>query len=156
MLTRIYVTDITLKGFMLYKNQRLVLKAIRLISIIVPLSLIIFTHEREIIPLYGSGPTSYLLDKIVFAAVIASAIHPICVSLSRNLLYSAIALTLAPNATYWIAVWTSRRKNPLFGPALTHTFALGPLVFLLTTFVVEMEDMDVSIYCSFVIQSKQR
>lgn len=136
---------------MLYKNRRLVLKAIRLISVIVPLSLIVFTHEREIIPLYGSGPTSYLLDKIVFAAVIASAIHPICVSLSRNFLYSAIALTIAPNATYWIAVWTSRRKDPLFGPALTHTFTLGPLTFLLTTFVVEMEDMDVSIYCCFAI-----
>jgi hypothetical protein len=141
---------------MLYKNRRLVLKAIHLISVIVPLSLIIFTHEREIIPLYGSGPTSYLLDKIIFAAVIASAIQPICVSLSRNLLYSAIALTLAPNATYWIAVWTSRRKDPLFGPALTHTFALGPLVFLLTTFVAEMEDMHVSIYCCFAIQSKRR
>ncbi|KIM46329.1 hypothetical protein M413DRAFT_441412 [Hebeloma cylindrosporum] len=126
----------------MYNNWRLVLKAIRLISVIVPLSLIIFTHEREMIPLYGSGPTSYLLDKIVFAAAIASAIHPIRVSLSRNLLYSGIALSLAPNATYWIAVWTSRRKDPLFGPALTHTFALGPLVFLLTTFVAEMEDMD--------------
>ena len=141
---------------MLYNNRQLVLKAIRLISVIVPLSLIIFTHEREIIPLYGSGPTSYLLDKIVFAATIASATHPVCVSLSRNLLYSAIALTLAPNTAYWIAVWTSRRKDPLFGPALTHTFALGPLVFLLTTFVAEMEDIDVSTYSCFAIWSTRR
>jgi len=138
----------------MFKNQGLVLKVIRFISVIVPLSLIIFAHEREIIPLYGSGPTSYLLDKIVFAATIASAIRPIRISLSRNFLYNALALTLAPDATYWLAVWTSRRKDPLFGPAITHIFALGPLVFLLTIFVAGMEDMDVtvSVQCSFAVR----
>jgi hypothetical protein len=137
--------------FMSFKNQGLVLKAIRFISVIIPLSLIVFTHERELIPLYGSGPTSYLLDKIFFAAAIASAIHPTRVSLSRNFLYNALALTLVPNGTYWVAVWTSRRKDPLFGPAITHIFTLGPLVFLLTKFVVEMEDMDVSLQYSFAV-----
>ncbi|KAF8969500.1 spermidine synthase [Flammula alnicola] len=121
---------------------RLGLNAIRFVSVVLTLSLVIFVHERGLIPLYGSGPTSFLLDKIVFAAVIASAIHPVPVSLTRNLLYTAVALSIAPNATHWIGVWTSRRKDPLLGPAITHATALAPLVFLLTTFVAEMEDSD--------------
>ena len=40
------------------------------ISTILPLSLVIFTHQRELIPLYGSGPTSYILYKIAFVVEI--------------------------------------------------------------------------------------
>ncbi|KDR83895.1 hypothetical protein GALMADRAFT_236367 [Galerina marginata CBS 339.88] len=123
-------------------SKDLGLKAIRFISVLFPLSLVLFTHQRELVPLYGSTPTSTLLDKIAFGAAILSAIHPIRVSLKRNFLYTALALTVAPNATYWIAVWTSRWKDPVLGPAITHVAALGPLVFLLATYVVEMDDSD--------------
>ncbi|KAF8913768.1 spermine/spermidine synthase [Gymnopilus junonius] len=112
------------------------LEALHLICTLLPLSFVIFTHQRELIPLYGSGPTLYLLDRITFAAVILSAIVPLHVSSKRNLLYAALALTLAPNATYWIAVWTARWKYPILGPAITHAVTLGPLAFLLTTFVL--------------------
>ena len=112
------------------------------ISTILPLSLVIFTHQRELIPLYGSGPTSHLLYKTAFVAIIASSIQPFRTSLPRNLIYAALALTLAPNATYWIAVWSSRWKDPVWGPAFTHATVLGPLVFVLTTFMVEMEGLD--------------
>ncbi|KAF8165481.1 spermidine synthase [Crassisporium funariophilum] len=117
------------------------LTAACVISVVLPLSLVIFTHQRELTPLYGSGPTCFLLDKIVLAAIVASVTQPFKVSRSRNLLYAALALTLAPNATYWVAVWTSRRKDAVLGPAITHATVLGPVVFILTTFVAEMEDM---------------
>jgi len=123
--------------------KELGLKALRVTSIVLLLSLVIFTHERELVPLYASVPTTYLLKKVVFSAAIASAAHPIRVSLKRNLLYTALALTLAPNATYWIAVYTARWKDPMLGPTVTHLTTLAPLVFLLTTFVVEMEDTEV-------------
>ena len=120
------------------------LRAACAISTVLPLSLVIFTHQRELIPLYGSGPTSYLLYKIAFAAIFASSIQPFRASLRRNLLYAALSLTLAPNATYRIAVWSSRWKYAVWGPAFTHATVLGPLAFVLTTFAVEMEDLDVS------------
>jgi len=116
------------------------------ISTVLPLSLVIFVHQRELIPLYGSGPTSYLLLNIAFAAILASSVHPFRISLRRNSLYAALSHTLAPNATYWIAVWSSRWKDPIWGPAITHATVLGPLAFVLTTFVVEIEDLDVSFF----------
>ena len=115
-----------------------------LVSVITALSLGIFAHKRSLIPLYGSGPTVYLLNEIVFTTVIASSIHNINISIKRNLLYTAIVFTLAPNATYWIGVWTSRQKKPILGPAVTHAIALGPLVFLLTTFIVQLRNYGVS------------
>lgn len=111
---------------------------------VIALSLGIFAHKRSLIPLYGSGPTVYLLDGIVLATVVASSIYNISISVKRNLLYTAIVFTLAPNATYWIGVWTSREKQPVLGPAITHVIALGPLVFLLTTFVVQSGNYNVS------------
>ncbi|PFH52610.1 hypothetical protein AMATHDRAFT_139709 [Amanita thiersii Skay4041] len=109
------------------------------VAVVVPallsLSLVIFAHERTLVPLYGSGPTTYLLSSIVLVAMQASALHPFHIPLNRNLLYSALTLTLAPNATYWVGVWTSRRKNPLLGPAITHAIVLGPQAFALTTFL---------------------
>ena len=119
---------------------------------VLPLSLVIFTHQRGLIPLYGSGPTSYSLYKIAFAAFFASSIQPFRTSLRRNSLHAALSLTLAPNATYWIAVWTSRWKEPVWGPAFTHATVLGPLVFVLTTFVVEIETSDVSFFIDLIPQ----
>ena len=116
------------------------------ISTVLPLSLVIFTHQRELIPLYGSGPTSYMLYKIAFVAIFLSSTQPFRTSLRQNSLYAALSLTLAPNATYSIAVWSSRWKNPVWGPAFTHATVLGPLVFVLTTFVVEIEAIDVSFF----------
>jgi hypothetical protein len=131
-------------------NKSLSLRALRAaacaISTVLSLSLVLFTHQRELIPLYGSGPTSYSLYKIAFVAIFASSIQPFRTSLRRNSLYAALSLTLAPNATYWIAVWSSRWKDPVWGPAFTHATVLGPLVFVLTTFVVEMEALDVSFF----------
>ncbi|KAG5648860.1 hypothetical protein DXG03_000209 [Asterophora parasitica] len=101
---------------------------------LVSISLILFAYERALIPLYGSGPTTYLLNKIVLATVLLAAV--ISLNTTRTWLYTAIALAAAPNATYWGAVWTSRMKDPVVGPALTHAVVLAPLIFFLTTSVV--------------------
>lgn len=60
------------------------------ISTVLPLSLVIFTYQRELTPLYGSGPTSFLLYKIAFVAILASSLHPFRSSLQRNSLYAVI------------------------------------------------------------------
>ncbi|PPQ63423.1 hypothetical protein CVT24_004933 [Panaeolus cyanescens] len=106
----------------------LLLKAI---PVVVALSLVIFTYERELVPLYGSGPTNYLLNKIGFVSAFLSSIQPFSVHISYSLFLTAIALTIAPNATYWTAVWTSHMGHPLWGPAIAHVTVLAPLVSLL-------------------------
>ena len=131
-------------------SSSVVLKALEtkvagVLKVALPLSLVIFTYEREITPLYGAGPTSYLLDKILLAAILLSAIQPFRIPKQIKFLLVALALTFAPNATYWVAAWTARRKNPGWGPAITHASVLGPLSFLLTTFVVEMDDPDAEV-----------
>lgn len=128
---------------------QLFVKVVIFVVVASTLSITTFAHRRSLIPLYGSGPTAYLLNSTVLAAVLASSALPINISLKRNLLYAAIACSLAPNATYWIGVWTSRERWPLLGPAITHTTALGPLAFILTTFVVQSRGTtDVTIFFS--------
>lgn len=105
---------------------------VRAVPIVVALSFVIFTYERELVPLYGSGPTNFLLNKIGFVSALLSSIQPFRVNRSYSLLLAAIALTAAPNATYWVGVWSSRRGDPLLGPAIAHVAVLAPVVFLLT------------------------
>lgn len=116
------------------------MKVAGVLAVALPLSLVAFTYQREIVPLYGAGPTFFLLDKISLAAILLSAVQPFRISKQTNFLLLALGLTFAPNATYWVAAWTARRKNPVWGPAMTHVTVLGPLSFLLTTLVVEMDD----------------
>lgn len=103
------------------------------------ISLVIFTYERALVPLYGSGPTNFLLNKIVLATIFAAAIHPIKLATWRIWLCTALGLSCAPNATYWVAVHTSRGKDPIMGPAITHLAVLTPLVFFLMSSVVEAD-----------------
>src|SRR6266540_1598428 len=125
--------------------KKLEQKAAGVSAVAFPLSLIIFTYEREIVPLYGSAPTTRLLETIAAATSLLAAVQPFQIPLQTNLLFTGIALTLAPNTTYWVAVWSARRKDPVWGPAITHASVLAPLTFLLTTFVVEMDDPDAKV-----------
>jgi len=100
-------------------------------------SLVVFAYERALVPLYGSAPTNYLLGAVLLSAMLTAAIQPFNLSRRRSLLCSAIALPIAPKATYWVGVMTSRRKQLVLGPAITHVLVLGPLTFALTALLVE-------------------
>lgn len=102
------------------------------------LSLVIFAYERALSPSYGSGPTSFLLLEFIRGVALLCALNPFTISAGRNLLYSALLLILAPNASYWVPVLTSRRNDPFWGPAFTHLVVLSPLVFFLTNSVLEV------------------
>jgi len=129
---------------------RLENKAVGVFAVALPLSLTIFTYVREIVPLYGLEPTTLLLEAVTFAAILFSSIQPFPIPLKTNLILTAIAFTLAPNATYWVAVWTARRKDPIWGPAVTHALVLAPLTFLLSTLAVEMDNPDAKV-CSAIV-----
>jgi hypothetical protein len=117
----------------------IILQTTNMVATVLPTSLIVFAYERALVPLYGSGPTTLLLNKAVLAAILLAAIHPFKIHPSRNWLYAALSLSLAPNATYWVAVLTSRRKYPVLGPALTHAVVLVPLMFILATIAVDTD-----------------
>ncbi|KAF8631168.1 hypothetical protein AX15_002507 [Amanita polypyramis BW_CC] len=102
------------------------------------LSLVLFAYERALVPLYGSGPTNYLLSTIVLCALLASTTRPFHIPTRRNLLFSGLVLSVAPKATYWVGALTSRRKQSIMGPAITHVVVFGPLAFLLTSFLAEV------------------
>src|SRR5882672_11448280 len=93
--------------------------AASILTVALPLSLTIFTYVREIVPLYGLRPTTSHLEAVIFGAVFFSSAQPFPIPKTTKLILAAIAFTLAPNATYWIAVWTARRKDFVWGPAVT-------------------------------------
>ena len=105
---------------------------------LLPISLILFTYERALLPLYGSGPVNHDLNTVILTTSLAIAILPFRISTTHIWLYAALGLSLAPNATYWVAVWTSRWGDPVWGPTVTHAVVLAPLIFSCTSYVIEM------------------
>ncbi|TFK71758.1 spermidine synthase [Pluteus cervinus] len=109
-------------------------KLVQVTSPPVALSLILFVYERALVPIYASGPTNYMLDWVVLGGILIAVVQPFRLSLAVNALVAAVLLTAAPNATYWAAVLTSRRKDPVWGPTYTHLSVLFPLVVALVSF----------------------
>ncbi|PBL02705.1 spermidine synthase [Armillaria gallica] len=103
---------------------------------IFPLSLVVFIYERALVPIYGSVPTNHLLDKILVAALVISAVQPFAFSLSQKAFLAALLFAAAPNATYWVAVLSARNRDPVWGPAITHVVVLVPMVVFISSFMV--------------------
>lgn len=99
-------------------------------------SLIVFVYDRTLVPLYGTGPTSYLLGTVLLGVMLISAMLPFHMSRLHNIFYVAVGLMITPKATYWVGVLTARWRLPVFGPAITHAVVLGPLGFLLVTLLL--------------------
>lgn len=110
------------------------------IAVLSPLSLVIYTYERALVPLYGSGPTNEHLNKFVIAGALLAAVNPIALPPWLNWLFISIALAIAPNANYWVAVWTSREHNVILGTLKTHAYVILPLVFIMASPVMRALD----------------
>ncbi|XP_006456672.1 hypothetical protein AGABI2DRAFT_188516 [Agaricus bisporus var. bisporus H97] len=95
-----------------------------------PLSLVLFVHQRALIPLYGSYPVSYSFDAVVVVSLAASALLPFGRKKGSRWLAIALVSSVAPNVSYWVAVWMARLRQPILGPALTHALVIAPLIFL--------------------------
>ncbi|KAJ3537182.1 hypothetical protein NMY22_g5695 [Coprinellus aureogranulatus] len=110
------------------------------IAVLSPLSLVIYTYERALVPLYGSGPTNEHLNKFIIAGALLAAANPIALPPWLNWLLISIALAVAPNANYWVAVWTSREHNVVLGTLKTHLAVILPLVFIMSSPVMRALD----------------
>ncbi|KAJ6628906.1 hypothetical protein B0H10DRAFT_1777443 [Mycena sp. CBHHK59/15] len=106
------------------------------LGVLIALSLVLFIYERALIPVYGSGPTTYALSPAVLSAILVAAAHPRRMSQIRTVLFAGLLFTFAPLATYWVAVKTARWNRPVLGPIVTHFSVLVPLLFVLTTFAL--------------------
>ncbi|KIK67828.1 hypothetical protein GYMLUDRAFT_36606 [Collybiopsis luxurians FD-317 M1] len=110
----------------------------------VSLSLILFTYERAMVPMYASVPTKLHLPHFALSTLILphilqfwSKARPIS---KWKWVVAGSALALAPNATYWAAIWTARLKDPYWGPAVVHFTVLVPLVFAIANCTVSHQD----------------
>lgn len=110
------------------------------ILVLAPLSLVIFAYERALGPLYGSAPTKEHLNKFVVVGALLAAVNPIRIKPWVNWLSIGVALTAAPNATYWNAVWTGREHHAVLGALKTHAYVLLPLVFVMSNPVMRALD----------------
>ncbi|ESK94483.1 spermine spermidine synthase [Moniliophthora roreri MCA 2997] len=131
----------------LYIQFRIALAAILL------LSLGIFTYERTLIPIYASGPTNdYLHYYLALGLALAIYRRP-KLSITQKLLVSGTVLALAPNATYYLAIWSARYRDPLWGPTFVHVLVLMPLVYSYGMFLPHEQVMSVwgSLVASFML-----
>lgn len=115
--------------------------------IVLPVSLARFAYERAVIPLYGSVPTQFLLNKIILATILIAAVTARRPS-TRDLLLSSGGLYAAPLTTHWVAVLTSRWRDPIWGPAITHVIVFAPIAYGLTTFAMNLDVSEALSNCS--------
>lgn len=108
------------------------------IAALVPHSLVLFTQQRTLNPLYGSYLTLFSLNAVVSAATLISVLKPFGVKKDRNWLVAGLLLSVAPNASYWIAVLGGRQKWLTLGPVLAHIAAVAPLTLTFTELVVQV------------------
>lgn len=117
-------------------DRDLSLRVLKTPVLLLHISLCLFLYERLLIPIYGSVPSTYLLDKIVFVVTLAAAFQPYLISPSVNALAAGVVLALQPNVSYHVAVWTARKGNPVWGPTITHALAIAPLIFVMVSAAV--------------------
>ncbi|KAF8827010.1 hypothetical protein HHX47_DHR5000616 [Lentinula edodes] len=126
-------------------SQGLLLKTfLNGLSLVVTLSLVLFTYERAVIPIYASVPTRLYLPHFALLALAIPHFQPFK-HLRRLLQWkwfvAGLALALAPNAMYWVAIWTARWKDPYLGPVVLHAVVLLPLVSAIANCTVSHKDV---------------
>ena len=99
------------------------------IGVLLGLSLVTWAYRRALEPQYGSAPTNLHITKIVWSASILGSLAP-TVPISRATLGLACLLYALPNATYWVAAYTARLTDPVWGPVATHLIVLLPVLSL--------------------------
>lgn len=99
------------------------------VAILVSLSLITFAYRRYLEPLYGSGPTNHHFSKIVWVGCIAGSFGPTLPILPAAFAAGVLLLAL-PNSAYWVAVYTARFGDPVWGPVITHILVIVPVLYL--------------------------
>lgn len=99
------------------------------IVVLLGLSLVTYNYKHALEPLYGNAPVNLHLTKIVWAASILGTFAP-SVPISRATLGLGLLLYALPHSSYWVAVYTGRMGDPIWGPVATHLIVLLPILSL--------------------------
>ncbi|OBZ76102.1 Polyamine aminopropyltransferase [Grifola frondosa] len=113
------------------KKQVFVDAASKAISVVIlaSLSLVVFSYRRALEPLYGSAPTNLHINKVIWSACILGSFAP-TLSIWPATLVAGILLTAMPASSYWVAVYTGRMGDPVWGPVATHLVVLAPILYI--------------------------
>ncbi len=106
--------------------------ALELFLSVIPLALYLFAYERTLLPIYASVPTTYFLKRSFLLSVALATLVRVKLGKDRLLFLLSAVLTIAPKATYHVAVWTARKGNPVLGTIATHFLTLAPVGYLTT------------------------
>jgi hypothetical protein len=117
----------------------LIADGVTLLAILTPLSLAISVYKRTLVPLYALEPTQFLLNEIVFVATTLSGLGWFNCSLNNALLLTGVLLSTAPTTSYWVAAFTARTRDPLWGPTVTHMLVIAPIVYAFTNVLMELD-----------------
>ncbi|KAI0638350.1 hypothetical protein C8Q77DRAFT_1090690 [Trametes polyzona] len=109
------------------------------IVVLLGLSLVTFSYRHALEPLYGTAPVNLHLTKVVWAASILGSFAP-NVPLSRATLGLGLLLYALPHSSYWVAVYTGRMGDPVWGPVATHLIVLLPILSLGVALVKALQE----------------
>jgi hypothetical protein len=98
------------------------------LSLSLLLSLGIFLYQRSLEPHYGFVATRHTLSYVGLASLVIATFQPFKLSSTTISVYASIVFGSLPKALYWMAVWTARKKEPIYGPLIVHAVILFPLV----------------------------
>ncbi|KAI0677382.1 hypothetical protein C8Q78DRAFT_1002534 [Trametes maxima] len=99
------------------------------ILVLLGLSLVAYGYKRALEPLYGTAAPNLHLPKIVWASCILGSFAP-SVPIPRAALGLGLLLYALPHSSYWVAVYTARQGDPVWGPVATHLIVLLPILAL--------------------------
>lgn len=96
---------------------------------LIGVSIATYAYDRSLIPLYGTAPVQYHLNKVVWLVAIAATTVP-SLPVWPCVLVGGALLCAMPKTAYYAAVYTGRMGDPVWGPVMTHLAVIGPVMFL--------------------------
>ncbi|KZT74406.1 S-adenosyl-L-methionine-dependent methyltransferase [Daedalea quercina L-15889] len=99
------------------------------VVVVLGISLNVFAYRRSLTPLYGTAPVELHLNKISWLACAIGSLLPL-MPLQAVVLALGLLLCAMPNTSYWVAVYTGRLHEPIWGPVFTHLVVFTPVVAL--------------------------
>ncbi|KAI0729446.1 hypothetical protein C8Q72DRAFT_317032 [Fomitopsis betulina] len=99
------------------------------VGLVLGLSLTVSAYRRSLTPLYGTAPVEQHLNKISWLACAVGSLLPL-MPLQYAVLALGVLLCAMPNSSYWVAAYTGRLHEPIWGPVLTHLLVFTPVLAL--------------------------
>ena len=99
------------------------------IVVLLGVSLATYGYNRALEPLYGTAAVEHHLNKIVWSICIAGTSLP-ALPVWPSILFTGCLLCAMPQTVYWVAVWTGRMGDPIWGPVITHFAIIAPVMYL--------------------------